>query len=288
MYTLATLEPVMTRYVAAAALALLVLPISTLRAQESDDEWLSNCREGWGDWGSRARHCEIRETGMKATGRPLTIDPGMNGGVEIIGWSNSDSIAITARIQVNARSSSDADAIARDIKIEASGGTIRATGGSGPYGRHQNWSVSFLVMVPRHSDLTLSTQNGPLSVEDVAGRMDLQTQNGPLSLSGVGGDVHASAQNGPLTIDLQGTRWEGTGLDAETQNGPAVLRIPDNYNAKIEFGTVNGPMDVGFPMTVTISGRVKDRINTTLGNGGPPIRVVTTNGPMTVRRGRSR
>ena len=141
-------------------------------------------------------------------------------------------------------------------------------------------------MVPRHSDLTLSTQNGPLSVEDVAGRMDIQTQNGPLSLSGVGGDVHASAQNGPLTIDLQGTRWEGTGLDAETQNGPADLRIPDNYNAKIEFGTVNGPMDVGFPLTVTISGRVKDRINTTLGNGGPPIRVVTTNGPMTVRRGR--
>ncbi len=278
----------MTRYIAAAAVALLVLPISLLRAQESDDEWLSNCREGWGDWGSRARHCEIRETGMKATGRALTIDPGMNGGVEIVGWSNSDSIAITARIQVNARSSSDADAIARDIKIEASGGTIRATGGSGPFGRRQNWSVSFLVMVPRHSDLTLSTQNGPLSVEDVAGRMDLQTQNGPLSLSGIGGDVHASAQNGPLTIDLQGTRWEGTGLDAETQNGPADLRIPDNYNAKIEFGTVNGPMEVGFPMTVTISGRVKDRINTTLGNGGPPIRVVTTNGPMTVRRGRSR
>jgi hypothetical protein len=279
------MEPVMTRYLAAAALVLLVLPFGTLRAQESDDEWLSNCHEGGGDWGSRSRHCEIRETGMKATGRALTIDPGMNGGVEIIGWNNSDSIAITARIQVNARSSGDAETIARDIKIEASGGTIRATGGSGPSGRRQNWSVSFVVMVPRRSDLTLSTENGPLSVEDVSGRMDLQTQNGPLSLSGVGGDVHASAQNGPLTIELSGTRWEGTGLDAETQNGPADLRIPDNYNAKIEFGTVNGPMDVGFPITVTISGRIKDRISTTLGSGGPPIRVVTTNGPMTVRRG---
>jgi hypothetical protein len=280
----------MTRYLAAAALALLVLPVSTLRAQESDDEWLSNCRDdsgNWGNWGARVRHCEIRETGMKATGRPLTIDPGMNGGVEIIGWNNSDSIAITARIQINARSSSDAEAIARDIKIEASGGTIRATGGSGPFGRRHNWSVSFVVMVPRRTDLSLSTQNGPLSVEDVAGRMDLQTQNGPLSLSGVGGDVHASAQNGPLTIDLQGTRWEGTGLDAETQNGPADLRIPDNYNAKIEFGTINGPLDVDFPVTVTLSGRVRDRISTTLGNGGPPIRVVTTNGPMTVRRSRS-
>jgi DUF4097 and DUF4098 domain-containing protein YvlB len=187
---------------------------------------------------------------------------------------------------VNARTREDADAIARDIKIETSGGTVRATGGGGPFSRRQNWSVSFVVMVPRRTDLTLSTQNGPLSVDDVSGRMDLQTQNGPLSLSGVGGDVHASAQNGPLTIELLGTRWEGTGLDAETQNGPADLRIPDNYNAKIEFGTVNGPMDVGFPMTVTISGRVKDRISTTLGNGGPPIRVVTTNGPMTVRRAR--
>jgi len=280
----------MTRYLAAAtaavACAVLVLP-TTLRAQESDDEWQANCREGWGDWGQRARHCEIRESGMKATGRALTVDPGMNGGVEIIGWDKSDSIGITARIQVNARSMSDADAIARDIKIEASGGTIRAVGGTGPFGRRQNWSVSFIVMVPRRTDLSLSTQNGPLSVQDVSGRMDLQTQNGPLSLSGVGGDVHASAQNGPLMIELLGTRWDGVGLDAETQNGPADLRIPDNYNAKIEFGTVNGPMEVGFPITVTLSGRVRDRISTTLGSGGPPVRVVTTNGPMVVRRSRS-
>jgi len=277
----------MMRYLAAAAVAcaVLVRP-TTLRAQESDDEWQANCRAGWGDWGQRARHCEIRESGMKATGRALTVDPGMNGGVEIIGWDKSDSIGITARIQVNARSMSDADAIARDIKIEAAGGTIRAVGATGPFGRRQNWSVSFIVMVPRRTDLSLSTQNGPLSVQDVSGRMDLQTQNGPLSLSGVGGDVHASAQNGPLMIELLGTRWDGVGLDAETQNGPADLRIPDNYNAKIEFGTVNGPMDVGFPMTVTLSGRVRDRISTTLGSGGPPVRVVTTNGPMTVRKSR--
>ena len=148
----------MFRYIAATILAIAVLPVGLLRAQDSDDEWLMNCRENWHDWGARARHCEIRDTGMKATGHPLTIDPGMNGGVEIIGWSRSDSIGITARIQVNARSQDDADAIARDIKIETSDGTIRATGGAGPFGRHQNWSVSFIVMVPRRTDLTLSTK----------------------------------------------------------------------------------------------------------------------------------
>lgn len=276
----------MIRYLAAIAFAFVLFPAAALQAQESDDQWLEDCQD-WKGWGSRARHCEIRETGMKATGRPLTVDPGMNGGVEIVGWDR-DSIAVTARIQVSARTQADAEAIARDIKIEASGASVRAIGGRGPLGggRNQHWSVCFVVMVPRRTDLTLSTQNGPLSVEEVAGRMDLSTQNGPLSLSGVSGDVHARAQNGPLSIELMGARWEGSGLDAETQNGPAVLRIPENYNARVEFGTVNGPMDVGFPMTVTLSGRIRHRINTTLGSGGPPIRVVTTNGPMTVRRSR--
>ena len=274
------------RYLTALAVVILVVPVplAALRAQDSDDEWLDNCQHQRGDWGYRGRHCEIRETGMKPSKGPLSVEPGQNGGIEVIGWDR-DSIGVTARIQVNARSSDDAEAIAHDIKIETANGVVRATGGPGPFGRHQNWSVYFVVMVPRRTDLTLSTQNGPLSVSDVAGRMSLETQNGPLSLSGVGGDVHASAQNGPpLTVELLGTRWEEAGLDAESQNGPADLSIPDNYNAKIEFGTVNGPMDVAFPMTVTINGRVKDRISTTLGSGGPPIRVVTTNGPMTVRK----
>ncbi|HWC74798.1 MAG TPA: DUF4097 family beta strand repeat-containing protein [Gemmatimonadales bacterium] len=273
----------MIRYLAASLIAAFIIP-AALAAQESNDEWLANCRYERGDWGTRARHCEIRELGMKPSGQPLSIEPGMNGGVEVVGWEK-DSIAVTARIQVNARTQDDADAVARAINVEASGSTVRATGPGSSSGRHQGWGVNLVVMVPRRTDLTISTENGPLSVEEVAGRMELETENGPLSLSGVGGDVHARAQNGPLTVELLGTQWNGAGLNAETQNGPADLQIPDNYNAKIEFGTVNGPMDVGFPMTVTISGRVKDRISTTLGSGGPLVRVVTTNGPMTVRKG---
>jgi len=100
----------------------------------------------------------------------------------------------------------------------------------------------------------------------------------------VGGDVHARTTNGPLDIDLTGARWEGTGLDAETTNGPVNLAIPESYSAQLEFGTVNGPMTVGFPLTVTIEGRVGRRIVTKLGAGGAPIRVVTTNGPVEIRR----
>ena len=272
----------MVRFVTFLAAAALTLPVVTLRAQDNDDEWLADCRhDSWRD--SRVKHCEIRETGLKGPVRgALTVDPGMNGGVDIVGWDR-DSVAVTARIQVNARSDGDAQAIADGIRIAAAGTTVRATGPS-PSGRHQSWSVSFVVYVPRRTDLAIATENGPLSVRDVAGHMDLSTQNGPLVLVGAAGDVRARAQNGPLMVKLTGARWDGAGLDAETMNGPADLRIPEGYNAKIDFGTVNGPMSVGFPLTVTISGRITDRISTTLGAGGAPIRVVTTNGPMTVRR----
>jgi DUF4097 and DUF4098 domain-containing protein YvlB len=139
-------------------------------------------------------------------------------------------------------------------------------------------------MVPCKSGISARTTNGPLSVLAVTGAIDLQATNGPVSLDDVGGDVHARVENGPLTVRLVGTAWTGAGLDAEAQNGPVDLALPEHYNAELETGTVNGPVDFQIPITVTLTGRGSDRIRTTLGKGGAPIRVVTTNGPLTVRR----
>jgi hypothetical protein len=44
--------------------------------------------------------------------------------------------------------------------------------------------------------------------------------------------------------------------------------------------TVTGGMDVDFP--ITISGRLDRRISTTLGGGGPPVRVETTGGAIRI------
>ena len=257
------------------------LATSRLAAQEDTDRWLANCREG--DWDDHPRACEVRETGMRATSGPFTADPGKNGGVAIYGWDR-DSVAVVAKIQTVARSEADARDMLKVVRIEAQGRTVRAMGPTQT--SRQHWSVSFDIYVPRHTDLTIETENGPLSVEEVSGTMDLHALNGPVSLIGVGGDVTARVQNGPLSVHLAGDRWQGTGLDAETVNGPVDLAIPTPYNARLETGTVNGPMDLSFPLTVTIQGHVSHRIQSTLGNGGAPVRVVTTNGPLSIRRAR--
>lgn len=248
-------------------------------AQEDVDEWLANCRErGWND---RPHACVVRETGMRATTGTLTAEPGPNGGVAIYGWDR-DSVAVVAKIQATSRSEADAEQIVAAVRIEAAGRSVRAVGPS--QSSHEHWSVSFDVYVPRHTDLALETENGPLSVEEVSGAMELQARNGPVSLRSVAGDVTVRVQNGPLSVHLGGERWEGKGLDAETVNGPVDLAIPARYSAQLETGTVNGPMDLSFPLTVTIQGRVSHRIQSTLGDGGAPVRVVTTNGPLSIRR----
>jgi hypothetical protein len=259
-------------------LACLALP-SLAIAQESDEEWLDNCANGrWN--GRHPTACDVRVQRI-ANREMLRVRPGQNGGVQIVADDRND-IEVHARLQASAESRSDASAIMRGITVDM-GSTVGVDGPARD--RDANWSVSFVIYVPRNTNLDLETQNGPIHIKQVVGRMELSAVNGPISLSGVGGEVHAVTQNGPLQVRLTGNRWNGAGLDAETQNGPIHLAIPENYNAMLETGTVNGPMQTDFPITMTLNGRMSwKRFTTKLGEGGGKVRVVTTNGPVTLRR----
>lgn len=99
------------------------------------------------------------------------------------------------------------------------------------------------------------------------------------------GRVSGSTRNGGLVVNLGGSRWEGDGIDVETSNGGVTLAIPDGYNAALDASTTNGGLRVDFPVTVqgTLSGR-RNTLSTTLGSGGPEVRVRTTNGGVKIGR----
>lgn len=266
---------------ARALAALSALGTGALAAQQDDADWKADCqqRDHFGD--NREGYCEVRVSGFAVRGGRITVDPGRNNGVEFIGWDR-DSVSVHARIQAGAGSADDARALAGRVQIVSAPSGILAQGPDNR--RRESWSVNFVVYVPRRSDLAAHTENGPLGVTGVTGRMELQTVNGPLGLTDVGGDVRARAENGPLEVALGGHRWDGQGLDAETVNGPLALSIPSDYSARLETGTVNGPMSVDFPITMTVQGRLTRRLSTVLGSGGPTVRAVTTNGPVEISR----
>jgi hypothetical protein len=269
----------------ALALAALLLSATTLAAQryrdsESDAEWLEHCRDG--QYGNRwdGHACEVRTVPVQRGVKSLSIDGASLGGVSVTGWDR-DSVHVSARIVAMARSDADAERYLKDVRISSEGGTIRASGSShADEDVHQ--IVSYDVYVPRHMDLDLRAHNGGLRVEGVTGKMSLETVNGGLSLDGAGGDVRAYAQNGGLNVRLTGKHWDGAGLDAQTQNGGVRLAVPEGYSARLETGTVNGGIRTDIP--ITVSGRISQRINLTLGSGGAPVRATTTNGGVIIAR----
>ncbi len=255
-----------------------IIPHSKAAAQRDDSDWLAQCNEDH-RFDRRERFCEVRQMRMAAPGGTITVDGLRNGGVSVIG-ADRDSLIVKTRLQVQARTQSEAREIARQIRTVVRGSTIQADGPRND--DDASWSASLIIWAPRRSDLRLSSHNGPVSVEDISGDMELETHNGPLALRAVAGNVRARTTNGPLSITLTGNKWTGARLDAETNNGPLSLRIPDGYSAHLEAGTKNGPMSLGFPVTVV--GRIGKNVSTDLGSGGTTIRAITHNGPLSIER----
>jgi hypothetical protein len=239
---------------------------------ESDQGWDQSCDRDWSD--GRVSHCDVRSFSYSHSSKIVAINGGDNGGMAVLGWDR-DSVRILYRVTARARTEERARSLAAEIQLELTKGWLRPEGP--PQGsRTEWWSVEIKAWVPRKSDLALQTHNGPASVHEVRGTMDLNSTNGPLSLVDLAGAVQARVENGPLYVALAGSHWDGAGLDAEALNGPLTFELPADYSARLETGTRYGPESFDYAIG---SRRQHAWIKTTLGNGGPPVRVVTTNGP---------
>lgn len=227
------------------------------------------------------RHCEVREQRLPAG--PLAVDAGQNGGIRVEGWDGSD-ILVRAVVQTSARDEADAKRLAGDVEIRAGGGRVSATGPERTSGRREWWSVNYRISVPRNTNLDLNANNGGITIASVAGTIRFDTTNGGVRLIDLGGEVNGRTRNGGLRVALGGTAWEGAGLDVETSNGGVTLAIPEPYNAQLETRTVNGGFRFDYPLTLTGELAPRRGISTTIGAGGAPVRVRTTNGGVRIER----
>lgn len=261
-----------------AALFALVLGVS-LQGRASGQEWSVTHDHDWcieEDWDDR--YCEVRELALPANWEKIAINGEPNGGIRVEGW-NRNTIAIRAKVQVWADSEEDAQEIAKRIEIVAKDGEIHAKGPSRNRGR-EGWEVSFDVSVPAKSNLSLTTVNGGIHVEDVEGAIEFDAVNGGVHLEGLAGDVSGETVNGGIHIELTGDRWSGAGLDVRTENGGIAWLIPDDYSARLETGTRNG----GVHADGELGGYEEppNRLSLELGEGGATLRAMTTNGGVAI------
>src|SRR5256885_13948804 len=143
----------MSRLAIATCSLLVFCSLGAARAAAQDfdpDEWLARCRhEDWND--NREKFCEVRQVGMRSVRGTLTIDPDQNGGVHVSAWDR-DSIGVFAKIKTWGRTTDDARALARDVKIEAAGEAVLGAGAR-PRGRDKHWAGGVGGVVPRPANL---------------------------------------------------------------------------------------------------------------------------------------
>jgi hypothetical protein len=234
------------------------------------------CSNDWSN-GDKVSSRELRETTVG--GGNLTVDGKRNGGISVKGENRSD-ILIRACVQAWGTTAEEAAQLAKSVRVET-GGTVRAEGAS----EENGWSVSYQILVPRNTNLKLTTMNGGIGISDVEGTIEFDAKNGGIHLNNLAGDVRGRTTNGGLHIELTGSTWKGSGLDVETTNGGVHLSMPEAYAARFETRTVNG----GFKSDIAALAVEKEadengyrrrgvNISRDLNGGGALVRVVTTNG----------
>lgn len=261
------------------SLAMVAIPAPAVLANPCDDDADRDTNFGLGDGRNGVT---IREDFQKTVAAPQgawRVQGGDLGAIALTGTTSRE-VSVCATIYAWAGNADAARRLASQVRVVADERGVRSEGP--PQTKRARWGVAYHIFVPRETDVEVRTVNGPISVEGIRSRMDLETVNGPISISRSGGDVRGRTTNGPLDVALDGSRWVGRGLDLESTNGPVTVVVPENFSANLEFGTSNGPMEFDFP--ITVQGRVSKFIKTTLGSGGPPIRVYTVNGPASLQR----
>jgi len=258
-------------------LALSVVAVAACATPAAGQESGFGCDDR--SFGRDAQHCEIREYRLPAASSVLNIDARPNGAIEVLGSARAD-IQVRAKVVTQAPTVEEARQLASDIQVRAAAGQVSA---SGPSVRdRRGWSVSYQVLVPTQTWLSLHSTNGAIRIEGVEAEIDFRTTNGAVSLARLGGQVKGTTTNGAVHVALGGSSWLGEGLNVETTNGAVRITVPEGYSARLQAQTTNGRTRVDFP--VTMQGRLDHGLDVTLGSGGPTVRVVTRNGGIHIGR----
>jgi hypothetical protein len=298
---------------------LAALGVGVALAQEPPS---AECEENGRSGGRLVQVCDVRELTSPATGS-LSIVDRTNGDIHVRAW-DGDEVHVRAVVRATARDLEVAREIAASVVISegdvlrASGPEWRGNQSWADWRANRSWTVDYEVQVPRETELTVAAVNGEVTIRELSGDVSVEAVNGEIAISDVSGDVSAGAVNGEIAINrvsgdisaetvngdvelegvsgnvdgravngrievtLVGDRLAGEGVTLVTVNGPVKVRMPENFSARLELETVSGGMDVDFP--ITISGRLGRSISTTLGGGGPWVRVETTGGAIRVGR----
>ena len=242
-----------------------------------------------------------------------------DGSISVMAWDKSQ-VALT----IERHAGSQAEAEALKVKAEQEGNRIivEAVKPEGHDGMHVGWhagrSVSFVLHVPKQTDLTASSGDGSISANGLAGTVQLKSGDGSIKAADLVGDVTVHTGDGSVDADnVSGALDVSTGdgsvsisgapkalkartgdgsvnvrvaggvagptedWDISTGDGGVTVNLPSGFNAQLDAHTGDGSVsadDFGLRPT----GEDKNNLQGTLGSGGRTLRIRSGDGSIHV------
>jgi DUF4097 and DUF4098 domain-containing protein YvlB len=215
-----------------------------------------------------ARYSVREEKKFTVTGSAQLSLTTWDGSIEVRGWDRDE-----VRVEVEKSGPDQATVDRIEVKATQQGNVITIeVAKPSPMtttGFQQSPSASFVVTVPLKSSVTARSGDGSISVERVAGKIDIDTEDGSLELDEVTGDVIGRTGDGSIQAnDVTGRvavrtgdgriRMTGvfTGLKAETRDGSIEVvgrkdsRADDEWDISTGDGSIQLTLPSGFAADV--------------------------------------
>jgi len=164
------------------------------------------------------------------------------------------------------------------VELTASNGKITVEGlRSSLKARSSNGAVLVSDVI---GDVDIMTSNAKVECADTCGRLQARSSNGKVEIEAHRGSIDASTSNGLISAALEEVAREGIVL--ATSNGRIALTLPEKVDADVDLKVDNGLIRNDRALDGATRG-TNGRVRGTLGQGGIPIRLSTSNGSISLR-----
>lgn len=221
-------------------------------------------------------------------GGRISISMEAPGSLNIIGWDRG-SVHMEAEIKVHSLAEEKARALLERspirIRYTNSASTIQVIEASELRGFLE---INLTVRVPAaRTDLVVQMKKGDFIIDTVNGWMEVNLAEGNMNLSDIDGYFSGRTQKGNIFASLSGSRWNGQGFTAVTQEGRIELLLPEAFSAVLQIDARGGEITVDYPPQKVegelvppeiLVQRRAQQLRARLGDGGAPLRLGTQYG----------
>lgn len=179
----------------------------------------------------------------QASQRGLRLDA-INGSVEIVGVSDTDSIGIWGERRVESESTADAAHHLQNLSVvvreESDEIVVRTEQPRKTYGR--NYLVDYHIYVPETWRIFAEHINGNVALSSIDNRVNIKLVNGNISIHSSHGTIEVELVNGSMRL------WDISGsVDGELINGNIDGKIVLAESGTCRLKTVNGKINLSIP-----------------------------------------